>query len=135
MLNLFRLSGGASISCASCEYRVGAADEVPGKSGLAHFLEHLMFKGTAKVAPAEMSRIVARNGGNDNAFTSQDYTAYYQNVARDKLDLVMGLEADRMVNLTLDEVSVSTEREVVREERRRGAGNDPAATLRAHQWS
>ena len=99
-------------------YKVGAADEAPGKSGIAHFLEHLMFKGTAKVAPAEFSKIVARNGGQDNAFTSQDYTAYFQNVAVDKLDLVMGLEADRMVNLKLDEASVRTERDVVLEERR-----------------
>ena len=110
-------------------YKVGAADEAPGKSGIAHFLEHLMFKGTAKVAPAEFSKIVARNGGQDNAFTSQDYTAYFQNVAVDKLDLVMGLEADRMVNLKLDEASVRTERDVVLEERRQRTGNDPASQL------
>jgi zinc protease len=76
-------------------YKVGAADEPEGKSGIAHFLEHLMFKGTETVPPGEFSKIVARNGGTDNAFTSHDYTAYFQRVARDKLELVMKLEADR----------------------------------------
>ncbi len=110
-------------------YKVGAADEAPGKSGLAHFLEHLMFRGTKQIAPSEFSKIVARNGGNDNAFTAQDYTGYYQNVARDKLDLVMGMEADRMVNLQLDEASVLTERDVVLEERRSRTENDPGSQL------
>jgi len=110
-------------------YKVGAADEGPGESGVAHFLEHLMFKGTEKIPPAEFSKIVARNGGRDNAFTSQDYTGYYQNVAVDKLDLVMGMEADRMVNLRLDVESVATEREVVLEERRQRVDNDPGSQL------
>jgi zinc protease len=110
-------------------YKVGAADEGPGESGVAHFLEHLMFKGTERLAPGEFSRIVGRNGGRDNAFTSLDYTGYYQNLARDKLDLVMGMEADRMVNLKLDERSVETEREVVLEERRQRTDNDPASQL------
>jgi zinc protease len=110
-------------------YRVGAADEAPGESGLAHFLEHLMFRGTGRTKASEFSKIVARNGGNDNAFTAQDYTGYYQNVARDKLDLVMGLEADRMVNLRLDEEAVRIERNVVLEERRSRTENDPSSQL------
>ena len=82
-------------------YKVGAADETPGKSGLAHFLEHLMFRGTKTVPPGEFSRTVAKNGGQDNAFTTEDYTAFYQNVAADRLELVMKLEADRMANLLI----------------------------------
>ncbi len=110
-------------------YKVGAADEPRGKAGIAHFLEHLMFKGTDKVAPGELSKIVKRNGGQDNAFTSTDYTAYYQRIARDRLDLVMGLEADRMANLTLTDNDVIPERAVVQEERRSRTDNDPANLL------
>src|SRR5262249_53704350 len=99
-------------------YKVGAADEPPGKPGIPHFLEHLMFKGTMEMAPGEFSRTVARSGGRDNAFTSSDYTGYHQTVARDKLEMVMRMEADRMVNLVLPEDHVRTEREVVLEERR-----------------
>ncbi|MBI2239665.1 MAG: insulinase family protein [Magnetospirillum gryphiswaldense] len=110
-------------------YRVGAADETPGKSGIAHFLEHLMFKGTPEVASGEFSKIVARNGGRDNAFTSSDYTAYFQNIAADRLELVMKMEADRMRNLTLAEADVTSELEVVKEERRSRTDNDPAALL------
>lgn len=110
-------------------YRVGAADDPPGKSGIAHFFEHLMFKGTKSVPPGQFSRIVARNGGNDNAFTAHDYTAYYQKVARDKLELVMRLEADRMTNLVLTDAEVLPERDVVLEERRSRTDNSPAAQL------
>lgn len=110
-------------------YRVGSADETPGKSGLAHLLEHLMFKGTPSVPPGEFSKIVARNGGRDNAFTSSDYTAYFQNVAVDRLELVMTMEADRMKNLVLDEANFQTERSVVLEERRARVENNPAALL------
>ena len=110
-------------------YRVGAADEPAGKSGIAHFLEHLMFKGTPAVPPAEFSKIVARNGGRDNAFTSSDYTAYFQNIAADRLELVMKMEADRMRNLTLAAGDVTSELEVVKEERRSRTDNDPAALL------
>ncbi len=99
-------------------YRIGAADEKPGKSGIAHFLEHLMFKGTPDMPPGEYSKIVARNGGRDNAFTSYDYTGYFQNVARDRLELVMRMEADRMSNLVLTDEVVDPEREVIIEERR-----------------
>ena len=110
-------------------YKVGAADEQPGKSGLAHLLEHLMFKGTPSIPPGEFSKIVARNGGRDNAFTTSDFTAYYQNVAVDRLELVMKMEADRMKNLVLDEGNFRTELAVVLEERRARVDNNPAALL------
>ncbi len=108
-------------------YKAGAADEAPGKSGVAHFLEHLMFKGTKTVASGEFSKVVARNGGRENAFTSFDFTGYYQTVASDRLDIVMGLEADRMRNLVLEEQSFETERQVVLEERRSRTDNDPSS--------
>ena len=110
-------------------YKVGAMDEPEGRSGIAHLLEHLMFKGTPSVPQGEFSRIVARNGGQENAFTSHDYTAYYQNIARDRLELVMRMEADRMRNLTLTPEQVAPEKLVVLEERRQRVDNDPAAVL------
>jgi zinc protease len=111
-------------------YRVGGVDDPPGLSGIAHFFEHLMFKGTDKVPPGEISQIVARNGGTDNAFTGHDYTAYFQRIAADRLELVMGLEADRMENLNLSEENVVTEREVVREERNMRVESDPSSLFR-----
>jgi len=110
-------------------YRVGAADEQRGVSGIAHFLEHLMFKGTKKIAPGEFSKIIARNGGQDNAFTGHDATSYFQRVAKDRLQLVMEMEADRMVNLQLLEKDVLTERKVILEERRSRVENDPSNIL------
>tara|TARA_R110002049_G_scaffold52872_28_gene148462 strand:+ start:72489 stop:73931 length:1443 start_codon:yes stop_codon:yes gene_type:complete len=110
-------------------YKVGSADEQPGISGIAHFLEHLMFKGTNDIAPGDFSKIVARNGGNDNAFTSWDYTGYFQNIARDRLDLVMKMEADRMANLQLSDDVVLPERDVIIEERRSRIDNNPGALL------
>ena len=110
-------------------YKTGAADEPRGKSGIAHFFEHLMFKGTKSVPPGEFSKIIARHGGRDNAFTTQDYTAYFQIVARDKLDLVMRLEADRMRNLVLTDAEVLPERDVVLEERRSRTDNNPGSQL------
>ncbi len=110
-------------------YKVGSADEPVGKSGIAHFLEHLMFKGTEKIAPGEFSKIVARNGGEDNAFTTQDVTAYFQRVATDRLPLVMEMEADRMRNLKLGEQDVVNERKVILEERRSRVDNDPSSIL------
>jgi zinc protease len=110
-------------------YKVGTADSPLGKSGLPHFLEHLMFKGTETVPPGEFSKIVSRNGGNDNAMTSQDFTAYYQTIARDRLETVMELEADRMANLVLGEDEVRSERAVVVEERLQRVDNDPGAQL------
>jgi zinc protease len=111
-------------------YRVGGADEPQGFSGVAHFLEHLMFKGTATRASGEFSRIVSRIGGQENAFTSYDYTGYYQTVAADQLETVMALEADRMANLALDANEVAAERQVVLEERRSRVENSPEARLR-----
>jgi zinc protease len=110
-------------------YKVGSADSPLGKSGLPHFLEHLMFKGTEHLAPGEFSRIVARNGGNENAFTGPDYTGYFQTIAKDRLELVMRMEADRMANLKLDEQEVLHERSVVLEERSQRVENDPGARL------
>ena len=110
-------------------YRVGAADEPAGKSGIAHFLEHLMFKGTDEVGPGEFSAIVEAQGGSDNAFTSWDYTAYFQRVAADRLDLMMKLEADRMRDLRLPEAEVLTERDVILEERNERTDSSPGALL------
>jgi zinc protease len=98
-------------------YRAGAADEMRGKSGIAHYLEHLMFKGTDEMAPGEFSKTVTANGGSDNAFTSYDYTAYYQRIASDRLELVMKMEADRMRDLVISPDDWKTEREVILEER------------------
>lgn len=110
-------------------YKVGAMDEPPGKSGLAHYLEHLMFKGTKTLKPGEFSAIVSRNGGRENAFTTQDYTGYYQSVAVDRLPLMMKIEADRMTHLVLDDDIIEPERAVVIEERRSRTDNDPSALL------
>ncbi|MEO1280954.1 MAG: pitrilysin family protein [Pseudomonadota bacterium] len=110
-------------------YRVGAADEAPGVSGIAHFLEHLMFKSTDKIPMGEFSKIVARLGGQDNAFTSQDATAYFQRISKDRLKDVMAMEADRMVNLRLTEKEVLTERDVIEEERRSRIENSPESKL------
>lgn len=110
-------------------YKAGAADEPVGKSGIAHVTEHLMFKGTKTTAPGDFSKIVAKNGGQDNAFTSSDYTGYYQNIAVDRLEMVMQMEADRMINLVLDEKNFQTERDVVVEERNSRVDNEPAAML------
>lgn len=111
-------------------YKVGAADEAPGKSGIAHFLEHLMFKGTDKMENGELSETVTRNGGSDNAFTSWDYTAYYQRVAADRLPLMMEMEADRMRGLQMTEEDVATERDVVLAERNQRTDSDPSALFR-----
>ncbi|UWS79400.1 insulinase family protein [Phaeobacter sp. G2] len=108
-------------------YRAGSADEPIGQSGVAHFLEHLLFKGTDTLAPGELSATVAANGGRDNAFTSYDYTAYYQRVASDRLELMMRMESDRMVNLRLSEEEIVTEREVILEERNQRTDNSPRA--------
>jgi zinc protease len=99
-------------------YRVGALDEMSGTSGIAHMLEHMMFKGTPSVAPGDFSKIIAANGGRDNAFTGHDYTAYFQQLHKAKLELALKMEADRMVNLLFDEQEFQRERKVVTEERR-----------------
>jgi zinc protease len=110
-------------------YKVGAADEVPGKSGLAHFLEHLMFKGTAKNPGDRFSQAIAAIGGQENAFTSQDYTGYYQRVPSDKLKEMMSFEADRMTGLVLTDQVVLPERDVILEERNQRIDNNPRARL------
>lgn len=110
-------------------YKVGSADEPAGKSGIAHFTEHLMFKATETLDDGEFSRIVTENGGRDNAFTSYDYTGYFQRVASDRLELMMRMEADRMVNLALDEDDIATERDVVIEERNQRTESRPGSLL------
>ncbi len=111
-------------------YRAGSADEQPGVSGVAHFLEHLLFKGTDKLEPGEFSATVAANGGRDNAFTSSDFTAYFQRVASDRLELMMQMESDRMVNIRLGEAEILTERDVILEERNQRTENSPGALMR-----
>src|SRR5215468_9689720 len=110
-------------------YKVGSADETPGKSGLAHFLEHLMFKGTAKHPVGEFSQTVLKIGGNENAFTSTDYTGYFQRVPRDQLARMMEFEADRMTGLILKDENVLPERDVVLEEYNMRVANNPDARL------
>ena len=110
-------------------YRVGGADEAPGESGVAHFLEHLMFKRTENLDTGEFSKTVALLGGQENAFTGQDVTAYFQRVASDRLPDVMRLEAERMTKLLFDEDEVATERDVVLEERRMRVENNPPSIL------
>src|SRR6201993_297838 len=110
-------------------YKVGSADETPGKSGLAHFLEHLMFKGTAKHPEGEFSQTVLKIGGNENAFTSNDYTGYFQRIPREKLPLMMEFEADRMTGLILKDENVLPERDVVLEEYNMRVANNPDARL------
>lgn len=110
-------------------YKIGAADEVPGKSGIAHFLEHLMFKATNKYKTGEFSKKIAKIGGNDNAFTDSDYTAYYQNIPKQALETAMELESARMQNLIFDEKEVLKERDVILEERRMRTDSSPRALL------
>jgi zinc protease len=110
-------------------YKVGAADETPGKSGLAHFVEHLMFKGTAKYPAGKYSRVVARIGGQENAFTAQDYTGYFQRLPSDQLKTVMEFEADRMTRLLLADEVVLPERDVILEEHNQRVRNNPSARL------
>ena len=124
-------------------YRVGARNEIPGATGLAHFLEHMMFKGTPTYGKGQLAQVVEENGGQDNAFTSHDVTTYYVNIAADRVDLVLGLEADRMRNLLLDPQEIESERQVVAEERRSRIEDDPdgylseeflAAAYKAHPY-
>jgi zinc protease len=110
-------------------YRVGSRNEEWGKTGLSHMLEHMMFKGTKKVGPEEFSRIVQENGGNDNAFTSADYTAYFENLRSDRIQVAIDLESDRMQNLILRDEDFKTERMVVLEERRLRTEDDPQSYL------
>ena len=110
-------------------YRAGSMDEVNGKTGVAHVLEHMMFKGTHKVKSGEFSRLVAAVGGRENAFTSRDYTAYFQQVEKSKLENVIKLEADRMSNLNFDDAEFLKEIQVVMEERRLRTEDNPSSLL------
>jgi zinc protease len=110
-------------------YRVGSRNEEWGKTGLSHVLEHMMFKGTPRSGPERYSRVIQENGGNDNAFTSNDYTGYFASLRSDKLDVVIDMESDRMVNLLLKEEDFKTERMVVMEERRLRTDDNPRAYL------
>ena len=110
-------------------YRVGSRNEEWGRTGLSHMLEHMMFKGTKKVGPEEFSRIIQENGGNDNAFTSRDNTAYFENLSADRVQVAIDLESDRMQNLMLREEDFRTERMVVMEERRLRTEDNPQAVL------
>src|SRR5215467_8799393 len=110
-------------------YRAGSMDESPGTTGVAHVLEHMMFKGTHKIGPEQFSRLVAEAGGRDNAFTSTDVTVYHQQVHRDRLPFVMGLEADRMANLAIRPEEFAREIKVVMEERRLSTEDQPRALL------
>jgi len=99
-------------------FRVGSSHEKPGRTGLAHFFEHLMFKGTQKYPKGIIDQILQANGGSNNAFTTEDYTGYYTNLPSDKLELIIDIESDRMTNLVFDIKEINSEREVVKEERR-----------------
>lgn len=111
-------------------YRVGGRNEQPGTTGLSHLLEHMMFKGTSKVGPGQFSRIIRKNGGRDNAFTSEDYTGYFETFASDQVELALKLEADRMRGLLLDSKEIEAEKKVVMEERRLRTEDDPVSALR-----
>lgn len=110
-------------------FKVGAVDDPPGISGLAHFFEHMMFRGTKAYPNDSFSQLIAKNGGENNAFTTHDYTAFYEQIAKDRLPLAMKLEADRLANLDLSDAHVGPERDVVLEERRMRVDNDPQALM------
>ncbi|HSF67819.1 MAG TPA: pitrilysin family protein [Nitrospiraceae bacterium] len=119
----------APVATVQVWYKVGSRNEVMGRAGLSHMLEHMMFKGTAKYPKGAFSRLIRKNGGTDNAFTSQDFTAYFENLAADRVELALELEADRMQGLLLDMSELTTEREVVKEERRLRTEDDPQGAL------
>jgi zinc protease len=119
----------APVATVQVWYKVGSRNEVMGRAGLSHMLEHMMFKGTAKYPKGTFSRLIRKNGGMDNAFTSQDFTAYFENLAADRVTLALELEADRMQGLILDANELNTEREVVKEERRLRNEDDPQGAL------
>ena len=110
-------------------YRVGGRNEKDGKSGLAHFLEHMMFKGTPTTKPEEYSRIIAKNGGRSNAFTSNDVTVYFATMSREKINIELELEADRMANALLGDTYFEPEKKVIQEERRLRTEDNPASAL------
>ena len=133
----------APIATFQVWYRIGSRDEQRGKTGISHLLEHMMFKGTKNYAPKTFSRIIQKNGGIDNAFTTKDYTMYYENLSSDRIELAMKLESDRMQNLLLRPQDVKYERSVVMEERRMRYEDNPqnllyeevlAAAFKAHPY-
>jgi zinc protease len=124
---LLREDHRAPVAVSMLWYKVGSYDEAPGETGLAHLLEHMMFRGSEKLPPGDFSRLVARFGGEDNAFTSYDFTAYFQKVEVSRLPLMLELEADRMRNLTISDEDFVREREVVMEERRQRTDDNPSA--------
>jgi zinc protease len=119
----------APVATVQVWYKVGSRNEVMGRAGLSHMLEHMMFKGTARYPKGSFSRIVRKSGGIDNAFTGQDFTAYFENLAADRVGLALELEADRMQGLILDHSEFQTERDVVKEERRLRSEDDPQGAL------
>lgn len=119
----------APVATVQVWYKVGSRNEVMGRAGLSHMLEHMMFKGTARYPKGTFSRLIRKNGGMDNAFTSQDFTAYFENLAADRVELALEMEADRMQGLSLDMNELKTEREVVKEERRLRTEDDPQGAL------
>ena len=118
-----------NVAVAMVWYKVGSADEPGGITGISHALEHMMFKGTPNYAPNEYSKLIAKNGGQENAFTSKDYTAYFAKINSSKLPIFLTLEADRMANLNLDAAEFAKEIKVVREERRMRTDDNPQALL------
>jgi zinc protease len=119
----------APVAVLQLWYRVGSRNESPGFTGLSHLLEHMMFRGTEKIGPEEYSKIIQRNGGQTNAFTTQDYTTYFATIASDRLGVVLDLEADRMAKLVITEELYGPERKVVMEERRMRVDNSPVGAL------
>jgi len=119
----------APVATVQVWYKVGSRNEVMGRAGLSHMLEHMMFKGTAKYPKGSFSRLIRKNGGMDNAFTGQDFTAYFENLAADRVELALEMESDRMQGLILDQHELITEREVVKEERRLRTEDDPQGAL------
>lgn len=126
---LVREDARAPVAVSQLWYRVGSSDERRGITGISHFLEHMMFKGTETLEPGEFSRLVAREGGRQNAFTGPDFTGYYEQLAADRLELAFRLEADRMANLVIDPELTERERAVVLEERRRNTDDDPVSAF------
>lgn len=124
---LLREDHRAPVAVLMVWYKVGSYDEAPGQTGLAHLLEHMMFRGTEKVAPGDFSRMMARFGAEENAFTSYDYTAYFEKFEVSRLPLMLELEADRMHNLTISDEDFFRERDVVMEERRQRTDDNPSA--------
>lgn len=119
----------APVATVQVWYKVGSRNEMMGRAGLSHMLEHMMFKGTNRFPKGSFSRLIRKNGGMDNAFTSQDFTAYFENLAADRVTLALELESDRMQGLILDGNEFKTEREVVKEERRLRSEDDPQGAL------